>query len=159
MKKSSCDHEKHFTASVWILTSSNPKKILLVHHKKLRKWVQPGGHINSDENPLQTAIREVNEETGLDIRFLSDTTLIIDADSTLLRTPDFLVEQVIPEYKDQPQHYHLDLQYVIKIEEKTLVFDPRESNSIGWFTHKEATSLPLHKNTFIILNKLFNKSY
>ena len=37
--------EKHFVASVWIISSGSPKKVLLVHHKKFNKWLQPGGHV------------------------------------------------------------------------------------------------------------------
>ena len=57
---------RHFCASVFII---NPvtKKILLVHHKKFNKWVQPGGHIEENETIEQCIIREVKEETGLDL--------------------------------------------------------------------------------------------
>jgi len=59
--------EKHFTASCWITSTGKPKKILLIHHKKLGRWLQPGGHIEKFENPVVAAIREVREETGLEI--------------------------------------------------------------------------------------------
>jgi 8-oxo-dGTP pyrophosphatase MutT (NUDIX family) len=42
-------------------------KILLIYHKKFDKYIQPGGHIEGDEEPYQTAIREVFEETGVTI--------------------------------------------------------------------------------------------
>lgn len=91
--------EKHFTASVWILNKSNPKKMLLVHHKKLGKWQQPGGHIEQFENAIETAVREVKEETGLDISFLLKQIRIIDKEGSFLPVPRFFMEQTIPEKK------------------------------------------------------------
>ena len=43
------------------------KELLLLYNKRYEKWLQPGGHSEGDETPLQTAIREVKEETGIDI--------------------------------------------------------------------------------------------
>ena len=58
-------HEKiDFTASVYIVKDDH---ILLHKHKKLGRWLQPGGHIELDEDPNQAALREVKEETGFDV--------------------------------------------------------------------------------------------
>lgn len=147
--------EKHFTASVWILTKSIPKKVLLVHHKKYDKWIQPGGHIERFENPIDAAIREVKEETGLDIGFLKES---IDSTpngvTNFLKIPDFLLEQRIPSREAQPEHFHLDLQYVVQIEEKVLKYNISESKAIGWFTKHEAMELPTHEDTKIVLHKI-----
>jgi len=40
-------------------------KVLLIHHKKLDRWLPPGGHIELDEDPDQGLFRELEEETGL----------------------------------------------------------------------------------------------
>lgn len=45
-------------------------KVLLVHHKKLGKWLPPGGHIEKNEIPEDAVKREIKEETGIDIEFL-----------------------------------------------------------------------------------------
>lgn len=45
----------------------NEGKILLIYHKKFNKYIQPGGHINEGEEPYEAAIREVLEETGINI--------------------------------------------------------------------------------------------
>ena len=147
--------EKHFTASAWILTDSKPQKILLLYHKKLGKWVQPGGHIEQFENPIQTVIREVKEETGIDISFLFEQMDVIDNDGTFLPSPAFLTEFRIPEYNNDPEHFHLDIQYVIKVPQQSLTFRKKESHGIGWFTKDEALSLPIHGDTHVIIEKLF----
>ena len=61
--------KRHFCASVFVINPKN-KKILLVHHKKFNKWVQPGGHIEDNETPEEAALREVYEETGVKVQLL-----------------------------------------------------------------------------------------
>lgn len=51
-------------ASCFVLDND---KILLIYHKKFGKYIQPGGHIEVNEEPYQTAIREVYEETGIKV--------------------------------------------------------------------------------------------
>ena len=55
----------HFTVSAFVLSPAL-NSLLLVHHSKLRRWLQPGGHVETvDASPWETARREVAEETGL----------------------------------------------------------------------------------------------
>lgn len=147
--------EKHFTASAWIITKKNPKKVLLIHHKKFDKWIQPGGHIEWNENPIEAVIREVMEETGLDISFLEKyLEQTIDGVTKFLRVPDYFLEQKISSYKDESEHFHLDFQYVIEANEQKLRNNILESHSIGWFTKKEALKIPLHEDTKMIIQQL-----
>lgn len=48
--------------------------------------------------------------------------------------PDFLMEHFIPENKDIPEHYHIDINYVVEIAEQELKNNIKESHNIGWFT-------------------------
>lgn len=154
VKRNILEREKHFCASVWITTTSMPQKMLLVHHKKLGRWLQPGGHIEQFENPVEAAIREVKEETGIDISFLAKQLEVIDSDGTFLPVPKFIMEQTIPANNSQPQHYHLDIQYHLEIPEQKLLLNPTESHSIGWFTKDEALKLPIHEDTRVVIQKL-----
>ena len=146
--------EKHFTASVWITTNTTPKKILLIHHKKLNRWLQPGGHIEPFENPVDAAIREVKEETGIDVSFLSKGIVVIDPEGTFLPRPEFIMEQTIPAYGKQPLHYHLDINYVVEVPEQEIKRSINESHNIGWFIKKEALKLNIHRDTRVIIQKL-----
>lgn len=154
MKRKVIEGEKQFTASVWILSSDSPKKVLLIHHKKLGRWLQPGGHIERFENPLEAAVREVKEETGIDIGFLKDQVHFIDDNASFLPIPKFLMEQTIPAFEDQPKHYHLDINYLVEIPEQSLKLSEHESHDIGWFTKEEISKLPFYKDTKIIVEKL-----
>jgi hypothetical protein len=63
--------EGHITGSAWVL-SPDRGSALLIHHKKLNRWMQPGGHVDeTDETVAHTALRELREETGMkDARLL-----------------------------------------------------------------------------------------
>ena len=54
----------HITASSWIIDKDR-KSVLLTHHAKLDRWLQPGGHADGQEDVLAVAQREAYEETGL----------------------------------------------------------------------------------------------
>lgn len=54
----------HFTASAWVVDVA-AEAVLLIHHRKLGRWLQPGGHADGDSDLLAVAQREAWEETGL----------------------------------------------------------------------------------------------
>jgi 8-oxo-dGTP pyrophosphatase MutT (NUDIX family) len=87
----------HFTASGFVL-SPDRGSILLIHHAKLHRWLQPGGHIEIDDVSIETAARrEIAEETGIKhLTRLGPSLVRIDA-------------HVIPERSDEPEHTHFDL--------------------------------------------------
>lgn len=45
--------------------SESSARILMIWHPFLKKWLQPGGHVEQGETPLDAAKRELTEETGL----------------------------------------------------------------------------------------------
>jgi 8-oxo-dGTP pyrophosphatase MutT (NUDIX family) len=153
-KKTVIKNEKHFTASVWIVTEDTPCKVLLIHHKKLNRWLQLGGHIEKFENPVEAAVREAREESGVDISFLIKEVKAADSETKFLPVPQFIVEQYIPSYKDEPEHFHLDMQYVVRVPEQKLKRSVNEARGIGWFSKKEALDLPIHEDTRKILQNL-----
>lgn len=158
MVKTTQPGEKHFTASVLIVSKELPRKIVLVHHKKTGMWMQPGGHIEPFENPVEAAIREVQEETRLDISFLRKKIKIVDQFASFLPTPDFFLEEIIPAHKNEPKHYHLDLFYRVELPLQDTIMQEAEAHAIGWFSLEEALQLPMYENTKILVKRVLENS-
>jgi len=75
----------HVTGSAWIL-SADECHVLLVHHRKLVRWLQPGGHADGEPDPIRVALREAGEECGLaELAVLSDEEPVASAESTALQ--------------------------------------------------------------------------
>ena len=124
----------HVTASAWVTTSARDQ-FLLVHHRKLARWLQPGGHMDGRPDVVAAALREVQEETGL-----TNLRLAHNGDEL---TPLDLDVHVIPERRDatgavvEDAHEHHDVRLLI-VAEGTLT--PRvsdESHAVRWFTSDE----------------------
>jgi len=145
---------KHYTASVVILTDTAPAKTLLIHHRKYDKWMPPGGHQDTHENPVEAAIRETLEETGLDVTAaIGALTPFDDGASHIPKPTYFLEESPIPAYGDEPEHTHLDQIYVVRIPEQAAAHNHTESHDIGWFTLEATEKLPTFDNVHQILRK------
>jgi 8-oxo-dGTP pyrophosphatase MutT (NUDIX family) len=99
-----------------------PRGVVLLEHKRLGIWLQPGGHIDPDETPWDAALRESREETGLEVAFAGP---IDDAGVPALIHVDV--------HAGGRGHTHLDLRYLID----GGVADPDppegESQQIDWF--------------------------
>ncbi len=114
-------NEIMYTASAFVLNREN--KILLLWHKKFDKYVQPGGHILDDELPHEAAIREVYEETGINV-------------DIPLKTP-FAKE----DYYNSVGH-QVDYQYIgYAINED--IHNNDESFKAGWFTLEDLKTIPV----------------
>lgn len=108
----------HFTASALIL-NAEMTQVLLVEHRKLGFWVQPGGHADGDTHLENVARKEVEEETGLS-EFQSSRG-ILDLDI-----------HPIPARKDEGAHDHYDVRYLFFAgPEQTLVIS-EESTDLRW---------------------------
>lgn len=89
----------HFTASAFVL-SPERDALLLILHKKLGLWLQPGGHVEPTDATLAAAARrEVAEEVGADLEPPAQDQLF-DIDI-----------HTIPPYRDKPAHEHFDVRY------------------------------------------------
>lgn len=60
--------DRQFTASALVLLPQ--REILVLYHRKLGVWLYPGGHVEATETPDEAVIREVREETGLDVMLI-----------------------------------------------------------------------------------------
>ena len=121
----------HLTGSAWVL---NPlkTKALLIHHRGLDKWFQPGGHADdTDASLLDTARREAQEECGLGLlALLSEGIFDLDI-------------HVIPAKKDVPEHLHYDVRFAFVAESEALNGDWSEIKDLQWAALEELTTTGL----------------
>lgn len=147
--------EIHPAAGVFILTDENHPRTLLVKHKKIGVWFQPGGHQENTETILETAIRETREETGIDLTEYLPKPTQIDKAVVSLPLPRYILMENIPQYKETPAHIHQDSTYVVRIPYKKIVRAEVEHDDIGWFRKDELGDLELLENTRKLLFEIF----
>lgn len=131
--------KRHFTTTVYIIEND---KVLLIQHRKIKKWLPPGGHLEPDEIPSEAAIREAFEETGLHIELQSQDNLCINQNNAIsLHRPYLCLLENIHPYDDEPAHQHIDMVYVGKPIGGTLTRNDIETTGLRWFTLDELEQL------------------
>jgi len=109
----------HITASGLVIRGD---QTLLIFHPYIKQWLQPGGHINDKETPLDAAIREVYEETGL----------ICSLDQASVDPIDIDVHEIAANPKKlEGSHLHIDFLFRLKVDREC---DAPESIEKAWFT-------------------------
>jgi 8-oxo-dGTP pyrophosphatase MutT (NUDIX family) len=123
----------HVTASAWVTTPARDR-VLLVHHRKLDRWLQPGGHADGQSDVPAAALREAVEETGLGRLRLSDDPSI---------TPLDLDVHIIPARYDSAgalvddAHEHHDVRFLVIADGELTPQVSDESHDVRWFTEEE----------------------
>lgn len=120
----------HITASAFIV-NKNTRQVLLLHHKSLGKLLQPGGHIeDADSSPLNAALREAEEETGLRSEDLELRPIL----RQYIEVPFHIDSHYIPENprKNEPGHYHHDFRYLYITDKSDINIDNKESEGFNW---------------------------
>lgn len=113
-------------------------KILLFWHKKLGKWLFPGGHVEPNEDPMEAVIREAKEETGLDIR-------IMDAGKgprlrykEVFEPPRPLSILIEKAHYAEGLHVHFDFVYLAKLgDAREIRAQEDEVGEFKWFGSKD----------------------
>lgn len=114
----------HFTASAVVVTPEGDR-VAMLHHRKLERWLQPGGHVEPEDGGdlLLAAMRESREETGCEVGPHPLAPLPLDVDA-----------HVIPARRDEAEHTHLDVRFLlVATSAEALSHDPLESSAIHWF--------------------------
>lgn len=122
----------HITGSAIVLNADGPE-FLLVRHRKLNRWLQPGGHVHEqDESVLATAIRETEEETGHAVCLTSWRDRILHVDV-----------HEIPARPGEPTHLHYDIRYLLTASRGVPRIAEDEVLDAKWFTREALEKLDL----------------
>ncbi len=119
----------HITGSAWLMDPSG-HKVLLTHHRKLDCWLQVGGHADGQCDVLDVALREAQEESGIDDIIVLESA-IFDLDI-----------HRIPQFKDIASHEHFDVRFLLQAECQTLTIS-EESKDLGWFDAEQLSEMNL----------------
>ena len=112
----------HLTASAIVV---GDRGVVLHLHRRLHKWLQPGGHLEPGEPPERAVIRECVEETGLRVAHPSGGPCLVHVDV----------------HRAARGHVHLDLRYLVTAPDDDPAPAPGESQDVAWFSWAEAERL------------------
>ena len=116
----------HFTGSA-LVVHADLERTLVLFHAKLKIWVQPGGHADGDANLPAVALREAEEETG--IEGLCVWPVAVDLD----------IHRVDPPGEDA--HEHFDVRFVVLAPEGAAIHANHESEAHRWVRPEELAGL------------------
>ena len=110
----------HITGSA-VLLNRDLTEVLLMHHAKLDVWCQLGGHCDGEANVLEVALKEAQEESGINaITPISAEIFDLDVHH-------------IPAMHGVPSHYHYDVRFLFKVDSNEQVLRNNESKDMRWF--------------------------
>jgi 8-oxo-dGTP pyrophosphatase MutT (NUDIX family) len=135
----------HFTASGFVL-SPDGTALLMVHHRRLERWLQPGGHIDpTGESVIEASRREIEEETGVaDLRSIHRGIFDIDVHD-------------IPPKNEEPAHLHFDVRFLFAATDDTIVADD-EVHDAAWVPLNEVAQRTHDASVLRAVTKLLGSS-
>jgi 8-oxo-dGTP pyrophosphatase MutT (NUDIX family) len=113
---------RDFTATTFVV---DQHCTLLLWHKKIQAWLPPGGHIEPGELPDEAALREVREETNLEVEIIGKQQQW--GKVRVLHTPVCILLEDI-----SPGHQHIDLIYFARVINGQVCVNPTESTEFRW---------------------------
>ena len=139
----------HFTASNWIVNKKRTK-VLMIYHNIYQSWAWTGGHADGEENLLKVALKEAQEETGLDnLKVLSDGIFGLQI---------LTVDGHVKKGKYVASHLHLDCCFLLEADEKEIVRIKEDENSgVKWISIEDAVKVTNESKMIPIYTKLNNK--
>ncbi len=111
----------HVSGSAWVLNQSRTH-VLMLHHRKLDMWLQPGGHADNDPDMARVVLNEVHEESGVakeHIHLVADEIFDVDV-------------HTVYESAHDVRHEHYDIRLLVEIDDGVPIPGNSESHEIGW---------------------------
>ena len=143
----SMETTRHFTATAYIV---NDGATALHHHDRLGIRVPPGGHVDRDELPHEAALREIEEETGLDATLVDDTREVVGPAGESIPRPRHVMLYDINVHSDgSVGHQHVDLLYYASVERREIAPEPSETGveAWSWYTPEELRASEMDADT------------
>lgn len=127
----------HFTASSWVVNKEKTK-VLMIYHNIYKSWAWTGGHADGESDLLNTAIRELKEETGVEnVKVLNDGIFSLEI---------ICVNGHIKRGEYVSSHVHLNLSYLLEVDEKELLKIKEDENSgVKWINIEEIENIVSEK--------------
>ncbi len=146
--------KKCITASCVVVRG---KKALLIKHKKLGKWLYPGGHVDDGETPVEAALRETAEETGFNVALVSNGEIPLELasdQSEIMPAPLCTVYENV--LYSSGRHMHSDLIYLASPKGRRGRIADGESQDMLWISPKDIDSLDTYDNVKSVLRYAFS---
>ena len=124
---------RHFTATGFVI---NGDATLLHWHHRVQAWLPPGGHIEPNEDPVQAVLREVKEETGLDVQIIPTQPTPETSNLDQVAAPRTIQIEDVYDQK-VGKHQHIDLIYFTHIPG---IDRPNAPDGWVWFTHDDLSN-------------------
>jgi len=122
----------HFTWSMYVFNTDRTK-VLLMHHKKLKKWIQFGWHPDWDSDIENVALRELEEES-----WITCTKKDLLKDFVDLDIHDIPAQAT----KGEAKHKHYDIRFWVDVDEQiAFIKEEKEVNDIQWFSFEEVEDM------------------
>jgi len=118
-------HDKiDFTVAIFVVHEG---RVLVIHHRKLDRWLPLGGHIELEEDPEQAALRETREESGLDVQLLGERPPTTGPGTRALIGPRYLDIHRISD-----THEHIGMIYFARPKGGQVTLAQAEHHDICW---------------------------
>ena len=140
----------HITGSAWVL-SHDRTQCLLLHHGRLARWLQPGGHADGQSDIVAVARREVQEETGLTgLKLVGNGSEVVPLDVDVHRIP---ARHSVDGKLWEPEHEHHDLRFLFVADPGQRLKISCESNDLRWFSRAEVGQVTDEPSVLRMLDK------
>jgi len=132
----------HVTGSAWVVNLDR-SQVLLMHHRKHGRWFQPGGHADGEADIVAVALRETSEESGIAaqrIRLVNEGIFDLDIHR-------------IPSGQPDPAHDHIDVRFLVEIDDRLPVPGNDESHEVRWVPLSQVARFNNSRSTFRMVEK------
>ncbi len=136
----------HCTGSAMIACPRG-EQVLLLFHPFLQRWLQPGGHADGNFDLLDVALREAEEETGLQ-------KLAPYCHQGSSRVPLDLDIHPIPARKSEPDHFHYDLRYLFLADPTAQLVPESPDLKLAWIPVDEVEQRTDEESVLRMIRKL-----